>query len=101
MFSSARYKTDYHLLTDAQLIAYHTKLVGMFKEGGYGPFQALRLLIGEEKARVIGNESCDIPPFQHPIIPGMAHGKSTSKFTDRRQKKRKLDEMEYIELSSD
>jgi hypothetical protein len=102
MFSSAVFKSDYHLLTDAQLTSYHGKLITMFQQMPYGPFEALRLLVGEKKARELAEGSCDIPPFQHAITANVAAGEKKSRYAKKGRKKRKLSEdEECIVLSSD
>lgn len=51
---SARYRRDFELLSDDEILKRYKKLINLFKDGAYGPFHAAALVLGYREAWYLG-----------------------------------------------
>jgi hypothetical protein len=64
LFSAARFKADYHPLSQPEIEELHKAITGLLQTQPNGPFQALSMIVGSKQAQILGGEGrreCIIP----------------------------------------
>lgn len=63
LFNAAKFKKDYHLLEQADVLRFYEDLTKKLQTMPYGPFHALRMTIGHHDAVRLAREGneCDVP----------------------------------------
>ena len=104
LFGAARYGADFMSRSEDELLFLHEKLVKLFKDLPYGPFQAVSSLVGPTQARILANErhrELVLPDSylnEHPLS---QTSRPSSSRTPSPKKRRKVDHDKSWEIDLD